>query len=228
MGVIGLTGFGELLRLVGILFWVLVIGGLIMAVALPKTRKGKAFAMLVVGLFIAFPGRWALEEKLQHNAYEKSLREFLEICDRDVGETRPPHPFEMSHLYVYDATENVRGMWGFQIFDDYSYKPGKHISIINSLTELIPGTGKYLLKRAVIEQKTIRDFTYRGVRQEFIDTLTGEVKSSRTNYYLGSDFARGVSCLDSNWSSGFRDFVTSNVGWYVSVKPTALLHCSAF
>jgi hypothetical protein len=63
-GLIELTGFGDLLRLVGILFWVLVVGALIMALTLPKTRKDKAFAVLVVvGLFIAFPGRWALEAK---------------------------------------------------------------------------------------------------------------------------------------------------------------------
>jgi hypothetical protein len=213
----------DLVQLIVLILWALVIGALILALILPKTRNGKAFAVLViVGLLIAFPGRWKWEAKQRSDTaranYEKALVEFLEICDREAKESSPPHPFEVSHLYIYDVTENIEGMWNFKIFDDYSYKPGNHISIISNMNEVVPKTGNYLLKRTVIEQKTIGDttrgITYRGGRQEFIDTLTGEVKTFRINYYLGSDFARGVSCLDSDWSNGFRIFVTSNVGWY--------------
>ncbi len=149
---------------------------------------------------------------------EQVLSKFLEACDREASEFVPARPFPVNHLYVYDATENVLGMWSFRIFDEYKgwidiHKTHEDVSIIKDLTEVVPGPGKYLLKRAVLEQTTIGKFTYRGGRQEFIDTITGEVKASRTNYYLGSDFARGVSCLDSNWSAGFRSFVTSSIGF---------------
>lgn len=149
---------------------------------------------------------------------EEVLGRFLEACDREASEFVPARPFSVNHLYVYDATENVLGMWSFHIFDEYKgwidiYKTHEDVSIIKDLTKVVPGPGKYLLKRAVLEQTTIGNYTYRGGRQEFIDTITGEVKASRTNYYLGSDFARGISCLDSNWSDGFRSFVTSSIGF---------------
>jgi hypothetical protein len=67
--VIELTGFGDLLRLVGTLFWALVIAAPILALALPKTRKGKALALLIaIGLFAAFPGRWDWETKQRQDA----------------------------------------------------------------------------------------------------------------------------------------------------------------
>ncbi len=149
---------------------------------------------------------------------EEVLGKFLEVCDREANESVPPRPFQLGHLYVYDATENVMGMWSSHIFDDYKgwidiYKTHKDVSIIKDLTKVVPGPGRYLLKRAVLEQTTIGKITYRGGRQEFIDTTTGEVKASRTNYYLGSDFARGVSCLDSSWRDGFVSFVTRSIGF---------------
>lgn len=143
---------------------------------------------------------------------------FLEACDRDAGEFAPDHPLEVDHLYVHDATENVQGMWGFNIFDTYDewiniYKTHADVSLVKDLTKIDAGPKKFLLRRAVLEQTTIGQYTYRGGRQEFIDTSSGKVIASRTNYYLGSDFARGVSCLDSNWSEGFRSFVTRTIGF---------------
>jgi hypothetical protein len=102
-GLIELTGFGDLLRLVGILFWVLVVGALIMALTLPKTRQGKALATLVVvGLFIAFPGRWAWEAKQQRDAvqarYQKADAMFQERCKK-------------SGVFIYRTAENVEGIF---------------------------------------------------------------------------------------------------------------------
>jgi hypothetical protein len=112
-GLIELTGLGDLLRLVGILFWVLVVGALIMALTLPKTRKDKAFAVLVVvGLFIAFPGRWAWEAKQQRDAvqarYQKAEAMFQERCKKS-GE------------FIYRTAENVEGVFLLKIREGYNH-----------------------------------------------------------------------------------------------------------
>jgi hypothetical protein len=102
-GLIELTGLGDLLRLVGVLFWVLVIGALIAAQTLPKTRLGKAAATLVVvGLFVAFPGRWAWKIKQERDAaqarYEKAEAMFRERCKK-------------SGVFIYRTAENVEGIF---------------------------------------------------------------------------------------------------------------------
>lgn len=102
MNMIELTGFGDLLRAVGVLFWLLIIGALVAAVKLPKTRNGKAVAVLiVVGLFVAFPGRWAWETKQKRDAararYEKAEAMFQERCKK-AGE------------FIYRTAENVESI----------------------------------------------------------------------------------------------------------------------
>jgi hypothetical protein len=102
-GLIELTGLGDLLRLVGILFWVLVIGALIAALVWPKTRQGKATAtLIVVGLFAAFPGRWAWEAKQRQDAararYQIAEAMFQERCKK-AGE------------FIYRTAENVEGVF---------------------------------------------------------------------------------------------------------------------
>ena len=87
MSVIDLTGFGDLLRMVGIIFWVIVIAILALALWLPKTWKGKVIAVLVVvGLFAAFPGRWAWEAKQVRDAararYQKAEARFQDHCKK--------------------------------------------------------------------------------------------------------------------------------------------------
>lgn len=102
MGLIELTGFGDLLRMVGVLFWLLVIGALVAAVKLPKTRNGKIAAVLVViGLFLAFPGRWAWETKQKRDAaqerYQKAETMFQERCKK-AGE------------FIHHTEEGVEGI----------------------------------------------------------------------------------------------------------------------
>jgi hypothetical protein len=98
-GLIELTGLDDLLHLVGILFWVLVIGALVMALTLPKTRKGKAFATLVVvGLFVAFPGRWAWGDKQRIDVVRKAEAMFRERCKKS-GE------------FIHRTVENVEGVF---------------------------------------------------------------------------------------------------------------------
>ena len=95
--------------MVGVLFWLLVIGALVAAVRLPKTRNGKVVAVLiVVGLFVAFPGRWAWEAKQQRDAararHEKAEAMFQERCKK-AGE------------FIYRTAENVEGVFLLRLAD---------------------------------------------------------------------------------------------------------------
>jgi hypothetical protein len=112
-GLIELTGLGDLLRLVGVLLWVLVIGALIAALALPKTRRGKTAATLVVvGLFAAFPGRWAWKIKQERDAararYAKAEAMFRERCKK-------------SGVFIRRTAENVEGIFLLKLRPDGSY-----------------------------------------------------------------------------------------------------------
>lgn len=214
-----LTPFGSILSAIGVLYWILAASALILALTKPNTKTGKVIAtIVVVGVFGYLPVTNAVQSQVDRANLADSTTSFLQACDRDSGETVPPRPLSVKHLYVYDSTENVTGAWGFKIFDEYKewiriYKTDGEVSVVNDLSQVIPGVGNYLLKRSVIAQQTNGNFTYRGGRQELVDTATGEVKATRTNFFLGSDFARGVSCLDSNWRDGFRSFVLRSVGF---------------
>lgn len=110
MGLIELSGFGDLLRMVGVLFWLLVIGALVAALVLPKTRNGKIVAVLViVGLFAAFPGRWAWQKKQKNDAararYETAEAMFNERCKKS-GE------------FIRRTAENVEGVLLMKIRPD--------------------------------------------------------------------------------------------------------------
>lgn len=146
-------------------------------------------------------------------------KEFLEICQTNAREVLPPRPLEVTHIYVFDATKNVTAMWGFDYFENVDksrialWKTEDDVSIVTDLSNIAPKQGHYIWKRSMLEQVTHGDFTFRGVKQEIIDTFSGEVKATRTNYYLGSDLARGVSCLDSNWKRGFDSFLKRTVGF---------------
>jgi len=103
MGLIELTGWGDVLRFVGGLFWVLVGVALLMALTVPKTRNGKIIAVLViVGLFAAFPGRWAWEKKQKYDAararYEKAEAMFQERCKK-------------AGVFIYRRAEDVDGIF---------------------------------------------------------------------------------------------------------------------
>lgn len=80
----------DLFRLVGEIFWLLVLGGLLAALLVPKTRIGKTLAVaFVAGLFLAFPGRWAWERKQERDAsrarLDKAEAIFKERC-KTAGE----------------------------------------------------------------------------------------------------------------------------------------------
>ena len=112
-GLIELTGFGTLLRLVGVFFWIVVIAALVIALRVPKTRNGKIAAVLVVvGLFVAFPGRWAWQEKQANDAirarHEKAEAMFQERCKK-AGE------------FIHRTAEDVEGVFLLKVRPE---KPG--------------------------------------------------------------------------------------------------------
>lgn len=92
----------DLLRLVGTIFWILVAAALLLAVLVPQGRKKKALAIAgVLGLFAAFPGRWAWHDYQAERAYRARLSEanarFAERC-KTAGEK------------IYKTVEGVEGV----------------------------------------------------------------------------------------------------------------------
>lgn len=80
----------DILRGIGILMWMFIIGILVGAWALPNTRPGKYLALAtVLGLLIAFPGRWAWERQKRSDHYHARLQQarahFQERC-KNAGE----------------------------------------------------------------------------------------------------------------------------------------------
>ncbi len=80
----------DLFRMVGWLFWMVMFGTLLAALWIPKTRNAKLGAVsLVLILFVAFPGRWAWEQKQENDAFKARLSQaealFKERC-KTAGE----------------------------------------------------------------------------------------------------------------------------------------------
>jgi hypothetical protein len=98
LSLIELTGFGDLLRAVGILYWMLIIGALVAAVKLPKTRNGKVTAVLaVLGLFATYPVRWAWDEEQKRETARTVEAMFQERCKK-AGE------------FLHRTVDNVEGV----------------------------------------------------------------------------------------------------------------------
>lgn len=93
----------DLFRLVGAFFWLLVLGALAAAVLVPRSLAGKVVAAaVVVGLFVAYPGRWAWERKQANDAFRaqraKALAHYAERC-KGAGE------------FIYRTVEGVEGVF---------------------------------------------------------------------------------------------------------------------
>lgn len=92
----------DVLRGMGILTWLLIIGTLVWAWTKPRTRRGKYFAVAtVLGLLIAFPGRWTWERHQAISSYRAALQKaraiFQERC-KNAGEK------------VYRTVDGVEGL----------------------------------------------------------------------------------------------------------------------
>ncbi|HET6891851.1 MAG TPA: hypothetical protein VFH31_12170, partial [Pyrinomonadaceae bacterium] len=217
---------GAILTAVSWIYWLLCASALAIALIKPRSGLGKVIATTVVAIVFAYlPVTLAVERERQKKQVQADrselndlMADFHAACDLSSGETVPDRPLSVKHLYVFDSTENVRGAWGFNIFDDYSgwiriYKTDNDVSIVSEGSKVRSEEGNYLLIRSVIGPHSRGKFSFRGGRQELVEITTGEVKATRTNFFLGEDFARGVSCLDYNWADGFRSFVLRSVGF---------------
>lgn len=102
----------DLFRLVGGLFWLVTLFALLAALLWPESAKGKGIAVVVViGLFAAFPGRWAWERQQAIHAFKaqraRALPHFEERC-KGAGE------------FIYRTADGVEGLFVGEI---PTYKP---------------------------------------------------------------------------------------------------------
>lgn len=93
----------DLFRLVGGLFWLILLVALLAALLVPKSIGGKAIAVaVVIGWFIAYPGRWVWERKQVNDAFRaqraKALAHFTERC-KTAGE------------FIYQTVTSVEGLF---------------------------------------------------------------------------------------------------------------------
>lgn len=100
MGLIELvTELGELLRPLGIVVWIAIFGALAAALKLPKTWPGKTVAVLVVvGLAVAFPGRWGWEVKQRRDHHKRAWAMFQERCKK-------------AGVFIHRTAEDVEGIY---------------------------------------------------------------------------------------------------------------------
>jgi len=92
----------DLFRMVGGIFWLIVIAAVLAAALIPKTKKGKAIAVAgVLGVLLLFPGRQIAESVQRENAAQtrraEAERRFQEHCKK-AGE------------FIYKTVDNVEGI----------------------------------------------------------------------------------------------------------------------
>lgn len=92
----------DLFRVVGSIFWLIVIAAVLAAVLIPKTKKGKAIAVAgLLGVLLIFPGRQIIESIQRENAAQtrraEAEKRFQEHCKK-AGE------------FIYKTAENVEGI----------------------------------------------------------------------------------------------------------------------
>jgi hypothetical protein len=220
-----LTPFGAIFGVVGFFYWALAAACLFLAITKSSGGKGRTVAVLIViAIFSYLPISAIWEDWVARSNLAEAKTRFIELCDKYAEESAPARPFEINFLYIQDITRNVGAGYQYSgsIFDDYAQsiwykkyieKSKLQLAMISSQDEIVKAPGSYLLTRTALQENAVGQIRYRGARQEIIDTVTGEVKASRTNFYLGSDYSRGTSCLDSNWSEGFRSFIVRSIGF---------------
>jgi hypothetical protein len=82
-----LTGMGSVLRGIGLLYWVLAIGAVVLAIRYGKGTRGKmVWAAVAIAVFGYLPGK-AMIEQHQRDAYAKEAwAYFKKLCDEKSGE----------------------------------------------------------------------------------------------------------------------------------------------
>lgn len=92
----------DLFRMVGGIFWLIVIAAVLTAAMIPKTKKGKVIAVAgVLGVLLLFPGRQFIESVQRANAAQtrraEAEKRFQEHCKK-AGE------------FIYKTADNVEGI----------------------------------------------------------------------------------------------------------------------
>lgn len=92
----------DLFRMVGGIFWLIVIAAVLTAAMIPKTKKGKVIAVAgVLGVLLLFPGRQIIESVQRANAAQtrraEAEKRFQEHCKK-AGE------------FIYKTADNVEGI----------------------------------------------------------------------------------------------------------------------
>ena len=97
---------GEYLSHFGLFAWVLLIGGLAAAIWRLKSTRGRVIAVAVIlGLFAAFPGRWAWEIQQRVDHFRTAEAMFQERCKKS-GE------------FIRRTAENVEGILLLKVRSD--------------------------------------------------------------------------------------------------------------
>jgi hypothetical protein len=104
----------DLVRMVITFFWVLVAGTLIAALVLPKTLPEKALAvLLVIGLLIAFPGRWKWEVRQEREAAREAARARHQKLEAMFQER-----CKKSGVFIHRTAENVEAVFLLKLRPD--------------------------------------------------------------------------------------------------------------
>jgi hypothetical protein len=92
-----------------VLAWILLFGALFLAFAKCKTRFGRVAAVVIIlGIFAAFPGRWAWIVQKRVERYETAEAMFQERCKK-------------AGVFIYRTAENVEGVFLLKLRTSVSY-----------------------------------------------------------------------------------------------------------
>lgn len=82
-----LTGFGSVLRGIGLLYWVLAIGAVFLAIRYGKGTRGKViWATVAIAVFGYLPGKAMIEQHQRDTYAKEAWAYFKKLCDEKSGE----------------------------------------------------------------------------------------------------------------------------------------------
>lgn len=123
----------SLVRLVGGLFWFLLIATFVAAWLIPKTVQGRLLAFAcIIAVFLAFPGRWAWNDYQARRAYVARLTKATEIFNarcKTAGEK------------IYRTAENVEGVFLLKVRPERPYPYGEQFAMDDPYGRDLEGEG---------------------------------------------------------------------------------------
>lgn len=82
-----LTGLGSVLRGIGLLYWVLAIGAVVLAIRYGKGARGKIiWATVAIAVFAYLPGKAMIEQHQRDTYAKEAWAYFKKLCDEKSGE----------------------------------------------------------------------------------------------------------------------------------------------